>query len=249
MKYVVPPFVAFMIVVAGIHIVIRRWRVPQEKPATTTEDQMVDLGWITVSEREFIKETIKVFNLQHERATKSFETESRILSTIRHRNLVKILGCCSNPDFKALILEYMPHGSLEIWLHSHKYFPDLIQRLNIAIDVASALEYLHQYHTYAVVHCDIKPNNVLLDADMTARIGDFGISKLFDNDEVAVHTLNRATVGYAAPELGSEGKVSTSGDVYSYGILLLEMFTSKNPTDDMFDDKMSIKEWVGNALQ
>ncbi|XP_047977663.1 probable LRR receptor-like serine/threonine-protein kinase At3g47570 [Salvia hispanica] len=278
MKYVVPPFVAFMIVVVGIHIVIRRWRVPQEKPTNTTEDQKVDLGWITVSEREIIKETssfselnllgrggmgavykmalgngiqvaVKVFNLQHERATKSFETESRILSTIRHRNLVKILGCCSNPDFKALILEYMPHGSLEKWLHSPKYFLDLVQRLNIAIDVASALEYLHHYHTYAVVHCDIKPNNVLLDADMTARIGDFGISKLFDNDEVAVHTSNWATVGYAAPELGLEGKVSTSGDVYSYGILLLEMFTSKKPTDDMFNDTMNIKEWVENALQ
>ncbi|GFQ01761.1 putative receptor-like protein kinase at3g47110 [Phtheirospermum japonicum] len=126
---------------------------------------------------------------------------------------------------------------------------DLIQRLQVAIDVALALEYLHHGHTFSVVHCDIKPGNVLLDEDMVAHLGDFGIAKLFDDGETMVHTKTLATIGYAAPEYGSVGKVSTHGDVYSYGILLLEILTRKKPTDDMFSEQMSLKEWVNEALQ
>ncbi|XP_042033883.1 probable LRR receptor-like serine/threonine-protein kinase At3g47570 isoform X3 [Salvia splendens] len=276
MKYVVPPFVAFLFVVVGLLILIRRWRRPRENPPTT--DNSSKLGsWKLVSEKELEQGTssfsetnllgkgsigsvfkatladgrdvaVKKFNLQVKGAARIFETESHILSTIRHRNLVKIHGCCSNPEFKALILAYMPNGSLEKWLHSDKNCLDLVERLQIAIDVALALEYLHHDHIYPVAHCDIKPSNVLLDADMTAHVGDFGIAKLFDHDEAAVHTIAMGTIGYVAPEFVSEGMVSTTGDVYSYGILLLEMFTSKKPIDDMFNGEMSIKEWVGKAL-
>ncbi|GFP81332.1 probable LRR receptor-like serine/threonine-protein kinase at3g47570 [Phtheirospermum japonicum] len=192
---------------------------------------------------------VKVFNLQSERAVRSFDTECEILSNIRHRNLVRIIGCCSNTESKALILGYMPNGSLEKWLHSGNHCLDLIQRLQIAIDVALALEYLHHGHPFPVVHCDIKPSNVLLDEDMVAHLADFGISKLFDDGEIMVQTKTLATIGYAAPEYGSEGKVSTNGDVYSYGILLLEIFTKKKPVDDMFSEQMSLKEWVHKALQ
>ncbi|XP_057785101.1 probable LRR receptor-like serine/threonine-protein kinase At3g47570 isoform X3 [Salvia miltiorrhiza] len=276
MKYVVPPLLGFMLVVIGILILLRRWR-PQEKPPTSANSSVTS-SWKIVSEKELelgtssFSETnllgrggigsvfkatladgtlvaVKVFNLQVEGATKIFDTESRILGTIRHRNLVKTIGCCSNTGFKALILAYMPNGSLDEWLHSDKLCLDLVERLKIAIDVAFALEYLHHGHTFPIAHCDIKPSNVLLDADMTAHVGDFGISKLFDNGEAAVHTVTMATIGYAAPEFGSEGMISTSGDVYSYGILLLEIFTSKRPTNDMFGAEMSIKEWVGKALQ
>ncbi|XP_057793099.1 probable LRR receptor-like serine/threonine-protein kinase At3g47570 [Salvia miltiorrhiza] len=192
---------------------------------------------------------VKLFNLELKGASYSFNTESEILSSLRHRNLVQIIGCCVNAEFRALILEYMSNGSLEKWLHSDNYCLDLLHSLQIAIDVALALEYLHHGHTFPVVHCDVKPSNVLLDEDMTARVGDFGISKLFDGGEAMVQTQTVATIGYAAPEYGSEGKVSTKGDVYSYGILLLEMFTGKKPTDDMFDGKMGLRECVSEALQ
>ncbi|KAL8482249.1 hypothetical protein ACS0TY_028412 [Phlomoides rotata] len=191
----------------------------------------------------------KVFNLELEGATMSFDTESEILSSIRHRNLLPVISCCTNQEFRALILKYMPNGNLEKWLHSVNNLLDLVQRLNIAIDVALALEYLHHHHTFPVVHCDIKPSNVLLDEDMTAHVADFGISKLFDEGEVMTHTTTLATIGYAAPEYGSEGKVSTNGDVYSYGILVLEMFTQKKPTDDMFSEEMSLKDWVKETLR
>ncbi|XP_042035020.1 receptor kinase-like protein Xa21 [Salvia splendens] len=84
---------------------------------------------------------------------------------------------------------------------------------------------------------------------MVAHLGDFGIGKLFGDGEVVVQTQTLATIGYAAPKLGMEGKVSTHGDVYSFGIMLLEMFTGKKPTDDMFGGEMRLKEWVSEALQ
>ncbi|KAK4387282.1 Receptor kinase-like protein Xa21 [Sesamum angolense] len=159
-----------------------------------------------------------------------------------------------NPDFKALVLEYMPNGSLEKWLYSHNCFLDLVQRLNIAIDVASALEYLHLGYTFPIVHCDLKPSNVLLDKDMTAHVGDFGIAKIFSEGELMAQTRTLATIGYMAPgdalflKYGSHGIVATSGDVYSFGVMLLEMCTGKKPTDEMFGEEMSLTSWVSLLL-
>ncbi|XP_060174299.1 receptor kinase-like protein Xa21 [Lycium barbarum] len=120
----------------------------------------------------------KVFNIQLESAFKSFDTECEILRNLRHRNLIKVITSCSNLDFKALVLEYMPNGTLDKWLYSHNLFLDLLQRLDIMIDVASAMDYLHNGYSTPVVHCDLKPSNVLLDQEMVAHVSDFGIAKL-----------------------------------------------------------------------
>ncbi|KAH9723307.1 protein kinase domain-containing protein [Citrus sinensis] len=193
---------------------------------------------------------IKVFHLQLERAFKSFDSECEILRNVRHRNLIKIISTCCNIDFKALVLEFMPNGSLEKWLYSHNYFLDILERLNIMIDVGLALEYLHHGHSLApVVHCDLKPSNILLDEDMVAHVSDFGISKLLgDGDDSVTQTMTMATIGYMAPEYGSEGIVSTKCDVYSYGVLLMETFTRKKPTDEMFIGEMSLRDWVNKSL-
>ncbi|XP_027156472.1 putative receptor-like protein kinase At3g47110 [Coffea eugenioides] len=192
---------------------------------------------------------VKVFNLQLEGGFKSFDTECEVLRNLRHRNLVKVISSCSNPDFKALILEYMPNGSLEEWLYSHDCFLDFLQRLDIMIDVASALDYLHHGYSSPVVHCDLKPSNVLLDEDMTGHLGDFGISKLLGGGEITAQTKTLATIGYIAPEYGFEGVVSTRCDLYSFGILLMETFTRKRPTDEMFGEDCGLKDWVMDALQ
>ncbi|KAK4398124.1 putative LRR receptor-like serine/threonine-protein kinase [Sesamum angolense] len=136
---------------------------------------------------------IKVFNLDVQGALKSFDVECRVMRSIRHRNLVKIITSCSNLDFKAL------------------------------------------------------PTNVLLDEDMVAHVSDFGIAKLLTEDQLIVHTRNLGTIGYVAPEFGSTGLVSTTVDVYSYGILLIETFTRKKPTDEMFSAELMMKSWVSES--
>ncbi|KAH6765286.1 hypothetical protein C2S51_016535 [Perilla frutescens var. frutescens] len=191
---------------------------------------------------------VKVFNLQLEAAFKSFDVECEVLRNIRHRNLTKVISSCSNEEFKALVLEYMPNGSLEKWLYSHNYCLDAMQRLKIMIDVASGLEYLHHGYSAPIAHCDLKPSNVLVDEEMTAHVSDFGIAKLFGDGESIMVTNTLATLGYIAPEYGLEGLVSTRCDVYSYGVMLMETFTRKKPTDDMFSEDLSLKRWVESLL-
>ncbi|XVE68591.1 hypothetical protein DITRI_Ditri09bG0080600 [Diplodiscus trichospermus] len=191
---------------------------------------------------------VKVFNMELEGAFKSFDVECDVLRNIRHKNLVKIITSCSNFDFKALVLEFMPNGSLEKWLYSHNHFLDILQRLNIMIDVASALEYLHHGLATPVVHCDLKPSNILLDEAVSAHLSDFGIAKLLGEEDSLIQTITLATIGYMAPEYGADGIVSIRGDVYSFGILLMETFTGKKPTNEMFSGEMSLKYWVKQYL-
>ncbi|KAF3668716.1 putative LRR receptor-like serine/threonine-protein kinase MRH1-like [Capsicum annuum] len=164
-----------------------------------------------------------------------------------HRNLVKVITSCSNLDFKALVLEYMPNGSLEKYLFSHNYFLDISQRLSIVIDVACALEYLHHGCSSPVIHCDLKPSNVLLDEYMVAHLCEFGISKLLGEDESDLYNKTLATLGYIAPEYGRDGLVSTKCDVYSYGIIFLETFTRRKPNE--FEGDLSLKQWLVDSEQ
>ncbi|XP_047262796.1 receptor kinase-like protein Xa21 isoform X1 [Capsicum annuum] len=191
---------------------------------------------------------IKVFNIQVEGALKSFDAECEALRNLRHRNLTKVISSCSNLDFKALLREYMPNGSLEKWLHSDEYFLNMIQRLDIMIDVALALEYLHHGYATIVVHSDLKPSNVLLDEKLVGHVSDFGLTKLIGEGESIAHTITRATMGYIAPEYGSVGLVSRRCDVYSYGIMLMETFTRKKPYDEMFQENLNMRIWVSNSL-
>ncbi|PHU19202.1 hypothetical protein BC332_10353 [Capsicum chinense] len=114
------------------------------------------------------------------------------------------------------------------------------------IDVACALEYLHHGCLLPVIHCDVKPSNVLLDEDMAARLRNFGISKLLGEDQGDLYTKILETLGYIAPEYGLDGLVSTKCDVYSYGVMLLETLTRRKPNE--FEGDLSLKKWVSNSL-
>ncbi|KDO38675.1 hypothetical protein CISIN_1g037918mg, partial [Citrus sinensis] len=276
LKYVLPPIVSILLIMTVVVFMRRRNKASMN--SAHQEDFSPLATWRRISYLEIQRATngfdecnllgkgsfgsvykgilsdgaevaIKIFNLQLERAFRSFDSECEVLRSIRHRNLVKILSSCSNVDFKALVLEFMPNGSLEKWLYSHNYFLDIQERLNVMIDVGSALEYLHHGYSPSVVHCDLKPSNILLDENMVAHVSDFGISKLLgDGENFETRTMTMATVGYMAPEYGSEGIVSSKCDVYSYGVLLMETFTRKKPTDEFFAGEMSLKNWVKESL-
>ncbi|CAN1744603.1 Receptor kinase-like protein Xa21 [Linum perenne] len=213
-------------------------------------------GLIVIDDSSTKMVAVKVLNLQNARASKSFVAECEVLKNIRHRNLVKLLTVCSVYDF-------MVNGSLEEWLHI-QVIPEeastrkltLLQRLNIAIDVGSGLDYLHNNSGIPVVHCDLKPSNILLDVNMVGHIGDFGLAKFLPEVAAGPPTTDianssigvRGTVGYSAPEYGMGSEVSRSGDVYSYGILLLEMFTGRRPTDEMFRDGLNLHNFIAEGL-
>lgn len=157
---------------------------------------------------------VKVLNLEQHGASRSFMSECEALRSIRHRNLMKILSLCSSTDyqgndFKGLIFEFMPNGNLEAWLHPYACTSrpfkslSLFQRLNIAINIATALDYLHNQSPTPIVHCDLKPSNVLLDTDMIARVGDFGLARILLRPD----------------SLLSQSKTSTSGIKGSIGYI------------------------------
>ncbi|VAH55068.1 unnamed protein product [Triticum turgidum subsp. durum] len=212
---------------------------------------------------------IKVFKLGQLGATKSFLAECEALRNTRHRNLVRVITVCSTSDttgneFKALILEFMENGDLESWLYPtllHKNHPKrplcLGSRIVVAVDIATALDYLHNHCMPPVVHCDLKPRNILLDDVMGAHVGDFGLAKFLHGYSSSSGTAGststslvgpRGSVGYIAPEYGYGSKISTEGDVYSYGIIILEMLTGKRPTDEMFKDGLSLYKFVEDSF-
>ncbi|KAJ6809734.1 putative receptor-like protein kinase [Iris pallida] len=191
---------------------------------------------------------VKVLNLEVKGALRSFDAECRTLGQVCNRNLVNIISTCSNLEFMALVLEFMPNLSLDKWLYSQNQCLTLLQRINIMLDVSLGLDYLHHQHPHVIVHCDLKPSNILLDENMVAHISDFGIAKLmlFDNKSTT-STNNIGTIGYMAPEYGSTGGVTIRGDVYIFGILVLELVTEKKPVDAIFSGKLNLRQWINNA--
>ncbi|XP_071709548.1 receptor kinase-like protein Xa21 [Rutidosis leptorrhynchoides] len=200
---------------------------------------------------------VKVLHLQNRGADRSFTAECEVWRSIRQRNLLKIITSCSGVDFhgndfKALVYEFMPNGSLHDWLHtseSHTSRLNLVQRINILINIAYALDYLHNHCIPSIVHGDLKPSNILLDEDMVAHVGDFGLARFLGMDlSLNSSSVIKGTIGYAPPEYGLGNEFTSSGDIYSYGILLLEVMTGKKPTDDTFKEGFSLHKFAYMAL-
>ncbi|KAH7686639.1 Non-specific serine/threonine protein kinase protein [Dioscorea alata] len=170
---------------------------------------------------------VKRIELGAEQADTEFRSEVSAIASVQHVNLVRILGYClvsTGPRF--LVYDFIPNGSLDKWIFPRaEASPSLPWRLRykVAIDVAKALAYLHQDCRSRVLHLDIKPENILLDEAFRAVVSDFGLSKLMGRDQSRVVTTIRGTRGYLAPEWFLENGVSEKSDIYSYGMVLMEM--------------------------
>lgn len=176
-----------------------------------------------------IKKTLMDTERQSNKDKKGFLNEINLLSQIKHENVVRLYGCCFEKHTPLLVYEFVPNGSLFDLLHKEKRIISLDDRLKIAEESAIALAYLHSFKPHPIVHGDVKPSNILLDHDLTAKVADFGISKLLSANQTEALTSPEGTVDYVDPILKDEGLLSTKNDVYSFGIVLLELLTRKQP--------------------
>ncbi|XP_051125229.1 receptor-like protein kinase HSL1 [Andrographis paniculata] len=179
-----------------------------------------------------------------------FDAEVDTLGKIRHKNIVKLWCCCTTRDCKLLVYEYMPNGSLGDLLHSTKAgLLDWPVRFKIAMDAAEGLSYLHHDCSPPIVHRDVKSNNILLDADYGARVADFGVATVVDANAKGTKSMSviAGSCGYIAPEYAYTLRVNEKSDIYSFGIVILELVTGRLPVDPEFGEKDIVK-WACTTL-
>ncbi|CAL4938604.1 unnamed protein product [Urochloa decumbens] len=181
------------------------------------------------------KTKVAVKRVSHEsrQGMKEFIAEVVSLGRLRHRNVVQLLGYCRRKGELLLVYDHMPNGSLDKYLHDQgKPTLDWGQRFKVIKGVASGLLYLHEDWEKVVIHRDIKASNVLLDAEMNGRLGDFGLARLYDHgtDPSTTHVVG--TMGYLAPELGHRAKAAPCTDVFAFGVFLLEVACGRPPMEE-----------------
>ncbi|KAE8705098.1 G-type lectin S-receptor-like serine/threonine-protein kinase [Hibiscus syriacus] len=165
---------------------------------------------------------------------KEFRVEVRIIGSIHHVHLVTLKGFCSEGDHRLLVYEFMGKKSLDKWIFKNNEESSILDwntRFNIALGTAKGLAYLHEECEFKIVHCDIKPENVLLDDNFNAKVSDFGLAKLISREESLVYTTLRGTRGYLAPEWITNNPISEKSDVYSYGMVLFEIIGGRKSYD------------------
>lgn len=178
--------------------------------------------------------------------------EVNLLGKLRHRNIVRLLGFLHNDKEAMIIYEYMHNGNLGEALHGKqlggKLLVDWVSRYNIAVGVAQGLAYLHHDCYPPVIHRDIKSNNILLDANLEARIADFGLAKMMIRKN-ETFSMVAGSYGYIAPEYGYTLKVDEKSDIYSYGVVLLELLTGKRPLDKDLGESTDVVEWIRSKVR
>ncbi|KAK7290293.1 hypothetical protein RIF29_04604 [Crotalaria pallida] len=166
-----------------------------------------------------------------------FESEVKLISNVHHRNLVRLLGCCSKGQERILVYEYMANNSLDRFLFGEKKGSlNWKQRCDIILGTARGLAYLHEDFHVCIIHRDIKTNNILLDDDLQPRIADFGLARLLPEDQSHLSTKFAGTLGYTAPEYALHGQLSVKADTYSYGVVVLEIISGQKSSELRTDD-------------
>ncbi|XP_073134690.1 LRR receptor-like serine/threonine-protein kinase RPK2 [Henckelia pumila] len=191
---------------------------------------------------------VKRLTAERHQGARQFHAEIRALGRIKHPNLITLIGYCSSADEMFLIYNYLPGGNLRKFIReraSRAFSWSMLHK--IALHIASALSYLHDQCNPRIVHRDIKPSNILLDDEFNAYLSDFGLSKILGTTETHTTTRVAGTYGYIAPEYALTGRVSNKADVYSYGVVLLELMSDKTALDPSFyshEDGFNIVSWA-----
>lgn len=177
-----------------------------------------------------------------------FQSEIAVLTKVRHRHLVSLLGYCLDGNERLLVYEYMPQGTLSRHLFNWKEEGlrplEWKKRLSLALDVARGVEYLHSLAHQSFIHRDLKPSNILLGDDMKAKVADFGLVRLAPDGKVSLQTTLAGTFGYLAPEYAVTGRVTTKADVFSFGVILMELLTGRKALDDTQpEDSIHLVTW------
>ncbi|KAI5408199.1 cold-responsive protein kinase 1 [Lathyrus oleraceus] len=176
-----------------------------------------------------------------------FESEVKLISNVHHRNLVRLLGCCSKGQERILVYEYMANNSLDRFLFGEKKGSlNWIQRYDIILGTARGLAYLHEDFHVCIIHRDIKTNNILLDDDLQPKIADFGLARLLPEDQSHLSTRFAGTLGYTAPEYAIHGQLSVKADTYSFGVVVLEIVSGQKSSelrDDADGEFLLQKAW------
>ena len=203
----------------------------------TSEDTKID-----IAVKELTKGT--------EKSEKEFTTELKIIGRTHHRNLVRLLGYCVESDQRFLVYELMPNGTLSHFLFKEGEKPTWLQRAELALEIVRGLHYLHEECEGQIIHCDMKHENVLLDVKYSAKIADFGLSKLLNKEQTRTDTNVRGTIGYMAPEWLRREPITAKVDVYSFGVMLLEIICGRRHIErsrveeESDKDDLLLSNWV-----
>ncbi|XWS14723.1 hypothetical protein CRYUN_Cryun35bG0033200 [Craigia yunnanensis] len=237
------------------HLAWGHWYALRELEESTNDfaaENVIGEGGYGIVYRGVFEDNTKVAikNLLNNRgqAEKEFKVEVEAIGRVRHKNLVRLLGYCAEGAHRMLVYEYVDNGNLEQWLHG-----DVVPcspltweiRMNIVLGTAKGLTYLHEGLEPKVVHRDIKSSNILLDKQWNPKVSDFGLAKLLGSERSYVTTRVMGTFGYVAPEYASTGMLNERSDVYSFGILLMEIISGRNPVDySRPQGEVNLVEWL-----
>ncbi|KAM3755136.1 hypothetical protein ACB098_02G017500 [Castanea mollissima] len=211
--------------------------------------------WFLTIEDEEVEVAVKKLEKVIEQGEKEFLTEVQVIALTHHKNLVRLLGYCNEQNHRLLVYELMKNGTLSNFLSGEGERPSWESRVEIALGIARGLLYLHEECNTQIIHCDIKPQNVLLDNNYTAKIADFGLAKLLMKDQTRTRTNVRGTMGYIAPEWLKNAPVTTKVDVYSFGVMLFEIIFFRkhmelHPGDESMEVEYTIlTDWILSCVR
>ncbi|KAJ8630976.1 hypothetical protein MRB53_024299 [Persea americana] len=244
-----------MVVPEVSHLGWGHWYTLRELEASTNgfaDENVIGEGGYGIVYKGVLEDNtqVAVKNLLNNRgqAEKEFKVEVETIGRVRHKNLVRLLGYCAEGAYRMLVYEYVDNGNLEQWLHGDVGPCSSLTweiRMNVILGTAKGLMYLHEGLEPKVVHRDVKSSNILLDKQWNPKVSDFGLAKLLGSERSYVTTRVMGTFGYVAPEYASTGMLNERSDIYSFGILIMEIISGRNPVDySRPPGQVNLVEWL-----